>query len=745
MKKLILAALMLAAAGTLAAKDKIIDSPGYEVQNSGIDHVTRIELGKKETRLYVTTTFMPNWWNSFDKTTFIQESGTKNRLYIKDMIGGEIGEWIFTPASGDTSVVLIFPPLDKSVKKIDFGMELEQKDVDSSSNVEKIDVFGISLDPKESGKTPRHIVPEEIKAWLEAEVARSDRQVPTAPDAPDFLRNGKARLVGYIKGYDPRIGFSSGILYAKNEITHEDFPCVIELLPDGRFTADVPMNHPGEVFGYLANRSTTFYLEPGATTAVILDWNDFLLADRYRDREGEFKNTVFLGPLAQINDDLKQYPVRYRKWVNTHEAVKTIAPADFKKQQDSLLTQELAALKAETEQHAFTPQALSIKKNCALMRHATYLLEYPSSREYISSDEANDITRTPLPEDYYDFLQLIPMNDQALMLSTDFSMFINRLEYCKPLQPGYAQSTVLTPAKTFTQYLEEEEKITVPEDEKALLRQVREIFENEELSMEQKMESYKEVEPLVIAFNEKYKLETENYAKIYVEPLFAANRSSSFQKQWEAKDSLLANKLHLSADALAWQIVKARALGFQFQQLDKAGAREYLTEFKAGISNPFLAREAEQMFEMTYAEAPYVLPEGKGADIFRSIADRFRGKIVFVDFWATTCGPCVAGIQQMKETRARYKGNDYFVFIFITDDRSSPKERYDEFVAEQELEHTFRITEGDHNYLRELFRFNGIPHYIVIGRNGEVLENNFRMYNFEYELPKILEKDSESN
>ena len=32
-----------------------------------------------------------------------------------------------------------------------------------------------------------------------------------------------------------------------------------------------------------------------------------------------------------------------------------------------------------------------------------------------------------------------------------------------------------------------------------------------------------------------------------------------------------------------------------------------------------------------------------------------------------------------------------------------------------------RIPEDDYNYLRELFRFNGIPHYQTINKKGEVV------------------------
>src|SRR5690606_36363644 len=116
----------------------------------------------------------------------------------------------------------------------------------------------------------------------------------------------------------------------------------------------------------------------------------------------------------------------------------------------------------------------------------------------------------------------------------------------------------------------------------------------------------------------------------------------------------------------------------------------------------------------------------------------YKGKILFVDFCATSCGPCVAMIQRMKDTREKYKDHPDFDFIFITDDRSSPEKRYDNFVEEQALDKTYRIALEDFYYLRELFKFNGIPRYIVIDKEGKILDDDFEMYKFESELEKVL-------
>src|SRR5688572_26243833 len=49
------------------------------------------------------------------------------------------------------------------------------------------------------------------------------------------------------------------------------------------------------------------------------------------------------------------------------------------------------------------------------------------------------------------------------------------------------------------------------------------------------------------------------------------------------------------------------------------------------------------------------LPQGEGKDL-QSLIDAHKGEVVFVDFWATWCGPCVEGFPHTVELSQKYKG-----------------------------------------------------------------------------------------
>lgn len=67
--------------------------------------------------------------------------------------------------------------------------------------------------------------------------------------------------------------------------------------------------------------------------------------------------------------------------------------------------------------------------------------------------------------------------------------------------------------------------------------------------------------------------------------------------------------------------------------------------------------------------------------------------------------------------------------IFITGESDSPEGAYNKYVAENLVgEATHRLSDSDLNRLRGLFKISGIPHYVLIGRDGKILIEHFHFH-----------------
>ncbi len=176
---------------------------------------------------------------------------------------------------------------------------------------------------------------------------------------------------------------------------------------------------------------------------------------------------------------------------------------------------------------------------------------------------------------------------------------------------------------------------------------------------------------------------------------------------------------------------------FSGEELDsELGKRLDLVKNRAGIVK---AEMQDAMFESLldkYADfgindrtLTYTLPDCEATVILRKITDNYKGKYVYLDFWATFCAPCRTGIEQSKVWREELRNNPDFEFVYITSDKNSPKTTYEEYVA-QHLNgaECYRISEEDYKKLTVLFKFSSIPHHEALDPNGNVLKVNNTYY-----------------
>jgi len=726
MKTCNLFALLLCLSFGLSAKTTSIINPCYEFKTTGIMNIGKIELTDTATFFTINCTFIPKWWVMFSNERVIRDSETGQEYKIKNIIGATFNERLWMPESGDSAVALVFPPLPETVKKIDFDQ-----------------IFGISLDPNKAGtRSPAALLPE-VKNWMDAQLAKAKAEPLVDFQSPAFFNDEPARLIGCIKGYDPRAGFSTGIVYSSNEFTRNDFPVVAQILPDGRFEVEIPMNTPKYSYVVFNDQYLfRFYIEPGQTLAMTLDWEEFLIADRKRNIRYKFKQIEFAGPLTSMNEELLAYESPEPDYNSLQEKRKTMTPADFKAEQENALETNRVKFEEHLKNNPLSKKTKTILYNSLVLSNASYLFDFLMNRDYYArQDTANAILKLPVDNTYYDFLKKIDLNDQSLLTTWEFSTFINRFEYCSmfskanKLVEEKREQQKISPEKTMLEFFIEN-KIELTELEIEYLK----ITGKEQMTDEEKA-AFKKMN-IARDFNSRHKDLIQQYAETYLAPLYKKQAENREQDIWKAKDSILVGDMGLKP-SLVYEIAKVRSLKFFFTNHPKEKALELWNFLKSGIQTAYLVQTGDRLLNQSFPESAAMatpLPEGIGADIFRKLIEPFKGKLLFIDFWATTCGPCISGMKNMKPLREKFAGNPDFDFVFITDERSSPEKQYNEVVKEQGLTNVYRIPKDDFNHLRQLFKFNGIPRYVVIDPQGRVIDGDFGLYanSFESKLDKLL-------
>ena len=103
--------------------------------------------------------------------------------------------------------------------------------------------------------------------------------------------------------------------------------------------------------------------------------------------------------------------------------------------------------------------------------------------------------------------------------------------------------------------------------------------------------------------------------------------------------------------------------------------------------------------------------------------ENFKGKYVYIDVWATWCGPCRKEIPHLEELQEKYKGNDKIVFTSISIDQDTKAWR--KMVSEQEMKGVQLLADGawQSSIVRD-YKIKGIPRFLLIDPNGDIVSAN---------------------
>lgn len=100
-----------------------------------------------------------------------------------------------------------------------------------------------------------------------------------------------------------------------------------------------------------------------------------------------------------------------------------------------------------------------------------------------------------------------------------------------------------------------------------------------------------------------------------------------------------------------------------------------------------------------------------------TILEKYKGKAVFVDVWATWCGPCRAGHKAMAPLKAELNDKD-IVYVYISAP-SSPLATWQKMIPDIPGEH-YLLNQKQYDYIMsEIYHSQGIPTYGIYDREGK--------------------------
>jgi len=202
-----------------------------------------------------------------------------------------------------------------------------------------------------------------------------------------------------------------------------------------------------------------------------------------------------------------------------------------------------------------------------------------------------------------------------------------------------------------------------------------------------------------------------------------------------------ASKYYSMIDARGFNADLARYCYYLPQALDSKPVKKPLIEDKdlsdlydkyvAETQKTSVANKEGLASNAHYLDMTDVAPDS----ILQTILDRYKGKTIFIDIWATWCVPCKLGHEKMKPVKEELSDKD-IVYVYLT----SPTSNYEEwkkYIADISGEHYF-LTEEQLDAIFKQLEGTGYPTYAFFAPNGE-RTTSFSGFNLEA-IREALEK-----
>ena len=182
---LFIAGLLLLASCT--PENRVIENPVYTARNNDVIEVSKVSLTDSTTVLDIQATFTPGYWIRIVSNSLLTDNNGNN-YPITSGIGIDLDKEFWMPESGEATFQLIFPPLKRGAKTIDF--------IEGADAADGFRIWNIQL--KEA--TQKINIPKE---FTQAEV---DKNAPLTE--PAFIYGPatiKGKVLGYTKGMPDKI------------------------------------------------------------------------------------------------------------------------------------------------------------------------------------------------------------------------------------------------------------------------------------------------------------------------------------------------------------------------------------------------------------------------------------------------------------------------------------------------------------------------------------------------------------
>jgi thiol-disulfide isomerase/thioredoxin len=213
------------------------------------------------------------------------------------------------------------------------------------------------------------------------------------------------------------------------------------------------------------------------------------------------------------------------------------------------------------------------------------------------------------------------------------------------------------------------------------------------------------------------------------------------------KELFPAQQLNVMMDGISNDTLKSLFLKDQIETLPVNNLREFratFQPFEKYATDPEVKKKYQQLYGSFIGDTAWLgkssynfsLPDSSGRMV--SMKD-FKGKVIFIDVWATWCGPCKEQFPHLKELEEEYRNNKNIVFMGISLDRAKDKQKWANLIQKQKLPGVQLLDDMGSAFGRK-YGITSIPRFLLIDKQGNWKEVRCPRPESKKQLKKYLDE-----
>ncbi len=787
MKKKTIALTGVLLALSLYAKE-IIKNPPFIARNNDNIKVTQVEFNDTATILSIRMKNYPKLNARIDKDNCIRPSDGGTPLHYKSTINYQVdmakGEYWTMPDSGAVHFSIVYPKLDPSVERIDFSESEEHREG-------YWEIFGIQLRPHVwKSKLPASLQGSWLKAdgsniwaiglfeslafyenkpWQYSTIREEGAKTlislkngsetkqltirlinkksigiseankketlclsePTSlqlfdknndkPFTTLFHRNDSATYGGYIKGYATNMPHEANVVY-KNLISGKPEYYPVKINADGTFKNRIPVYYPSNMTFSFLGKNIDVFLEPGKSVYQMID-----LAN--------VDYTCFMGSGAWLNAEIAHSGIKEYAYSDALGAMfPNVLLQQFADTVKSIYEQDKIRLASDQKQNPLSKKATRILKNRIEMKQANALLDYNlyaknnyGYRQYISGSDVNvsPFKNQTFTESIYNTIGKA-FKDSFAISSNQSLETLTKLLRNMPPESTNEEQRGMSVLQNALAYIKKKNQLTANE----LI--VDSLF-NEQIKGNKLPEDsiFKgiNIKKSIPEFLTKYQADLSESLKTQT-----LNNTSERIFKVVGKDNIIATLIKVNFYLIpfsSYEFLNEQSKQEVYKNIPNQVLAGYVIDKNNELQRQNLLKRQSNIYHLN------ATPETDNEKLLDAIIEKYKGKVIYIDFWATWCGPCGNAIKRIVPLKEEIK-NDNVVFLYLTGE-SSPKKVWENTIPDIRGEH-YRLSNSQWEYICKHFEINTIPHYMVVDKSGKIIDPKSPIEKSNGELKEMLMK-----